>query len=158
MFSKIKMLDKEIKGKQLGESTCNIFNRSLVEFMWNWISIDQIRKPSRQKRLAMMRLSNSQECRCRWPLTDDGATSSFLFHSGVKAIHIQWKPYFGFWSFLGLVIQPCCNAGQRLLVSHVIMRVNSQHSYNLRVPTNHSERISLSGQCSINCTRYSTLL
>ena len=33
MFSKINILDKEIKGKQLGESTCNIFNKSLIEFI-----------------------------------------------------------------------------------------------------------------------------
>ena len=46
MLSKIKILDKEIKGKQLGESTCNIFNKSLIEFIRKWISTDQIRKSS----------------------------------------------------------------------------------------------------------------
>ena len=117
MFSKINILDKEIKGKQLGESTCNIFNKSLIEFIWKWISTDQIRKSSQEKRLAIMWSSNSQQCKCRWPLTDDGTTPHFLFYRGVKVIHFQWKPHFGLWSFPGLVIQPCGNAGQRLRVS-----------------------------------------
>lgn len=33
MFSKIKILDKEIKDKQLGESPCNIFNKSLIDIV-----------------------------------------------------------------------------------------------------------------------------
>lgn len=151
VLKKIKMLDQEIKGK-LGESTCNIFNRSLVEFIMT-ISIDQIRKPSRQ-RLAMMRLSDSQECRLQTaprPTMERLPVSCFSEGDTHSVETILWILVFSRASDTTLLQCWAAAPGQSC-----DPRGNSNVLITFRRQT--ILKVSLSGQCSINCTRYSTLL